>query len=432
MHCPSRDFGAYATLMFSPSSCVFPVRTSLRTLLVLIGAGVFGPALLAAQVRVPPSSHGGRPTHARSGVTPPQRGRPAAPESAGLDVQHRLSLGAPPIAPAALDGTTAYVPLRTGKLVAVELAAGRIRWSRDVAVTAAPAAGEGLVFAAQADGLSALGADGTIRWRIPVEGGVSAPLLWKGGWLIAAAKKGDVLALRASDGHIVWTAHVTSPVAARPALTADRVYLSLEDGRVVSHDLTTGAAVWERKLGGTPGPVLALDDRVFVGSADKFFYCLSARNGKQKWRWRMGGGIIGEPVLDAKRVYFVALDNVLRALHRWNGSQQWKQGLPVRPSGTPLLAGSILYVAGVAAELHAFRADTGAPAGKFEAPAELATPPQLAGAELDLLSAVVLLTRVGDLQVLRRSIEPAIVPLDYPVGVPVPLVAPPEATAPAS
>ena len=36
-----------------------------------------------------------------------------------------------------------------------------------------------------------------------------------------------------------------------------------------------------------------------------------------------------------------------------------------------------------------------------------------------------LLTRAGDLQVLRRRIEPAIVPLDYPLGVPVPLEAPP-------
>jgi hypothetical protein len=94
--------------------------------------------------------------------------------------------------------------------------------------------------------------------------------------------------------------------------------------------------------------------------------------------------------------------------------------------------GSILYVAGVAAELHAYRADTGAAAGTFEAPAELASPPQLVRADVDLLSAVVLLTRAGDLQVLRRRIEPAIVPLDYPLGVPVPLVAPPGPTAPTS
>ena len=347
-------------------------------------------------------------------------------------MEHRLSLGAPPAAPAALDGETAYVPLRTGKFVAVDLATGRVRWTADIAVSAAPAAGDGLVFVPQADGLVGVAADGSRRWRLSVEGGFSAPLLWKAGWLVAAANNGDVLCLRAVDGHLVWTARVTSPVHGRPALTADRVYVSLEDGRVVSHDLSTGAVIWEERLGGTPGPVLALDDRIFVGSADKFFYCLDASDGKRKWRWRMGGGIIGEPVLDDRHVYFVALDNVLRALHLWNGSQQWDQGVPVRPSGAPLLAGSILYVAGVAAELHAYRADTGAPAGRFAAPAELGSPPQLAAADMGLLSAVVLLTRAGDLLVLRRRIEPAIVPLDYPIGVPVPLVAPPVPDVPTS
>ena len=56
---------------------------------------------------------------------------------------------------------------------------------------------------------------------------------------------------------------------------------------------------------------------------------------------------------------------------------------------------------------------------------EFPSPPQLVQADMGLLSAIVLLTRPGDLQVLRRRIEPAIVPLDYPIGVPVPLEAPP-------
>ena len=401
-------------------------RTRLRALLIV--------ACAVAEMTGPATAQGPPPrAPASSAPQSPPRGHESAPESAGLDVEHRLSLGAPPTAQAAVDASTAYVPLRTGRLVAVDLAAARIRWTVDLAPTSAPATGDGLVFLAQADGLTALdAANGRPRWRLPLARGVSAALLWKAGWLIVAANNGDVICLRASDGQIVWKARTTSPVRARPALTADHVYLSLEDGRVVAHDLATGVVAWERQLGGTPGPVLALDDRVFVGSADKFFYCLSAENGKRKWRWRMGGGIVGEPVLDAQHVYFVALDNVLRALHRWNGSQRWKQGLPVRPSGAPLLAGSILYVAGVAAELHAYRADTGAPAGTFEAPAELASPPQLVEDNPDLLSAVLLLTRGGDLQVLRRRIEPAIVPLDYPLGVPVPLVAPPAPTGPTS
>jgi outer membrane protein assembly factor BamB len=402
-------------------------RIRLHAMPFVACAAVCLPGVVFAQA--PPRA----PGHARPGAQSPRSAHRAAPESAGLDVEHRVSLGAAPAAAAAIDGGTAYVPLRTGKVVAVDITTGRVRWTADLPATTAPAAGDGLVFVAQADGLTALSvADGATRWRLPLVKGLSAPPLWKGGWLLAAANNGDVLCLRAIDGHIVWTARVTSPVRARPALTADRVYLSLEDGRVVAHDLATGVLAWERRLGGTPGPVLALDDRIFVGSADRFFYCLAAKDGKQHWRWRMGGGIVGEPVLDDQHVYFVALDNVLRALHRWNGSQRWKQGLPMRPSGTPLLAGLILYVAGVAAELHAYRADTGAAAGTFEAPAELASPPQLVREDVDPLSAVVLLTRAGDLQVLRRRIEPAIVPLNYPLGVPVPLVPPPAPTGPTS
>jgi outer membrane protein assembly factor BamB len=363
-------------------------------------------------------------------VARPRVARPVpTPPSTQLDVEHRLSLGAPPVAQAAIEGSIGYIALRDGRFVSVDLSTARVRWSMTLAAAAAPVAGDGLVFVPQADGVAALSADGSTRWRLSVPSGLSAPLLWRGGWLIAAASEGNVLGVRASDGQVVWTARVTAKVRGRPALTADHVYLPLEDGRVVAHELATGALVWERTLGGAPGPPLALDDRVFVGAADKFFYCLDAANGKQRWRWRMGGGIVGEPVLDSRHVYFVALDNVLRALDRWNGSQRWKQGLLLRPTGAPLLAASILYVAGVAAELQAFRADTGAPAGKFEAPAELAAPPQLIPSSSDLLSAIVLMTRVGDLQILRRRLEPAIVPLDYPLGVPVPLEPPPAPTS---
>jgi outer membrane protein assembly factor BamB len=364
-------------------------------------------------------------------VTPPAPSvHRAAPPSGDLDVERRVSLNGVPSAQAAIDGDVAFVPLRGSRLVAIDLARSRRRWTAEIAAAFPPAVGDGLVFVAEPDALSALSAnDGSRRWRLPIAGGFTAPPLWRGGWLVVAASSGDILCLRATDGHVVWTAPVRSPVRSRAALTADRVYVSVEDGRVAAFELGTGAVAWERTLGGSPGPVLALDDRVFVGAADRFFYCLDATDGNQKWRFRMGAGIIGEPVIDDRYVYSVAYDNVLRALHRWNGSQHWKQGLTVRPSGAPLLVDSILYVAGVAAELYAYRVSDGNPAGKFAAPADLVAPPQLMHPEADLLSAIVLLTRAGEIQVLRRRVEPAVVPLDHIPGVPVPLT-PPESSAP--
>jgi hypothetical protein len=223
----------------------------------------------------------------------------------------------------------------------------------------------------------------------------------------------------------LWTRNLGSPVSARPTIGGDRVYLSLENGRVTALALKDGEPIWERQLGGTPGPVFALEDRVFVGSRDKFFYCLKTKNGKQRWRWRTGGTIVGTAVVDRKRVYFTALDNVVRGLDRNNGSQHWQAGLPLRPTSGPLLLGSVLFVGGVAAELRAYTVQDGLLAGQYDAPSDLAAPPQLLVGDIPELSQILLLTRTGELQLLRRQLEPATVPLTLPLGVEVPLDAPP-------
>jgi outer membrane protein assembly factor BamB len=249
--------------------------------------------------------------------------------------------------------------------------------------------------------------------------------LWDTGWLVAGTTLGDVLCIRAVDGHVLWTRALGSPVKARPSIAGDRLYLSLEDGRVMALGLTNGAPIWEHMLGGTPGQVLAFEDRLFVGSKDKFFYCLSTKDGDQKWRWRTGGTISGMPAIDTKRVYFTSLDNVLRALDRNNGSQKWKAGLPLRPTSGPLLSGTLLYVGGVAAELRGYRAESGALAAKYDAPSDLAAPPQHVPGLIPELDTILLITRSGELQILNRRLEPAIIPLALPLGVEVPVAAPP-------
>ena len=85
-------------------------------------------------------------------------------------------------------------------------------------------------------------------------------------------------------------------------------------------------------LGGPPNEILALDDRVYVGAKDHFFYCLMARDGRVDWRWRIGGDIVGVATSDENNVYFVAQDNVLRALNRKSGGQQWLRAAAV-PAG---------------------------------------------------------------------------------------------------
>jgi outer membrane protein assembly factor BamB len=142
-------------------------------------------------------------------------------------------------------------------------------------------------------------------------------------------------------------------------------------------DAKDGSMVWERRLGGAPTGVLAVDDRVYVGAVDNFLYCLTARRGEIAWRWRTGADVIGTPVVDGNLLYFVSLDNILRGLDRRGGSQKWKRALPLRPRSGPLLAGGTLVVGGLTPSVRGYAIETGAPAGELTLPADLAAPPHV-------------------------------------------------------
>jgi len=352
-------------------------------------------------------------------------GRTDRPLVGQLEIVLTAELEAPASTQAAVLGRTAFVPIRGGRLTAVNLDSGAIGWVVGAAAEHPPAAGDGLVFLATADGLTAVEASGATRWSLPVAGGFSAPPLWDTGWLIAATRSGEVLCLRARDGHVFWTRRVAAPVTARPAIAGERVYVSLEDGNVTALELPTGNVAWERRLGGRGATPLALDDRLFVGSTDKFFYCLSTEDGKRRWRWRAGGAVVSEPVVDARHVYFSGLNNVLRALDRFNGSQKWITGVPLRPLGGPLLLGDLVFLAGVGAEARAFSASDGRLVAEYTGAVDLAAAPQLIPHAVPEFSTVLLLTRDGRLQLLRRHLDVPILPLTQPFGVPVPLVPPP-------
>lgn len=288
-----------------------------------------------------------------------------------------VTLPSPAAGSLGFDTTQAYVPTRSSELVALSLEDGTVAWTVPLTdIVGPPATGDGLVFVAHARQVEALDArTAASRWRATVGGPVSAPLLWQNGWLLAATKQGDAIMFRAATGEVLWKQALGSAVRVQPAAADDRVYVLLEDGRVAALALATGKTIWEATLPGRGTMIYPLDDRIFVGSADKFFYCLAADTGKRKWRWRTGGTIVGTAAVDDDLVYFVSLDGILRALDRSNGHQAWKIPLPHRPTGGPFLSGRRLLVPGMSAEVPAFHAIDGSAAGSAKLPGEPAVPP---------------------------------------------------------
>jgi len=287
-----------------------------------------------------------------------------------------LALNNQLIAPTAYDDTRAYFSIEGDRLVAYELKSGAQQWLVTARPQFAPVAGDSLLFIVEPGSLTALNAgDGSIAWQLPFADKVAVGPVWDNGWLIVATDQGEVLAFRGVDGYLLWRHGLESPAHARPALAEDRVYVPTSDGRIVALHVETGERQWERRLGGPPNDVLALTERLYVGSQDNFFYCLMTKDGRVDWKWRTGGDVIGLPIVDKDRVYFVALDNVLRALDRKSGVQQWMRPLAIRPAWGPVAAGSTVLVAGLTPSVRGFEMKDGAPAGDLPATGQLAGAP---------------------------------------------------------
>jgi outer membrane protein assembly factor BamB len=295
---------------------------------------------------------------------------------AALDVRWVVPLDTAPAALPAYDRTSAYVPLRNGSIVAVDLDRGRVLWRRDRATTIAPSVGDGLVFLGGDGVVEALSADrGDTRWRTPIPGRL-VTVTWDNSWLLCSNDAGDLAALRASDGALIWRVSLGAAVVLPPAAGLDRVYLALDGGQLVAVTLTGGERAWTRTLPGRITGLSTTDQHVIAGTTGKAVFSFHLGTGRQEWRWRVGGDVAGAPTHDAQHVYFAARDNVLRAVDIRSGNLRWTTELPGRPVGGPqVLAGRV--VVPLANSVGIFDPRSGTPEAQVTVSGEMSAAPHL-------------------------------------------------------
>ena len=246
-------------------------------------------------------------------------------------------------------GETIVVALQSGRVEALQISDGKTTWKRDVPIDRPISADAERVYAPSADAMQALElSTGTPQWQRET-GSLTAATLVHGGWVITAAA-GNLSALRAGDGAIVWQRNLGT-IEFRPAIDGDFLFVPLLEGPIVCLNLQTGETIWERQLGGSPGEPMVIAGRVYAGAADKLFYVLNAEDGEILWHHRVGAAPRGRAAVDEKNVYFVALDNTLRALDRGHGAVKWRKGLKYRPAEGPSIIRGGIVVPGAVATL---------------------------------------------------------------------------------
>jgi len=284
-----------------------------------------------------------------------------------------------PLGELASDGQRIFVSSRDGLLRALSPETGEVLWQvpkRAGWLAARP----GALVLHQRDGLlwRIDPQTGSALWRTAsgVEG--ELPPVLDGANVLVAGQ--GIAAFGLSDGRAIWGDIGSSEVTAAPVVFDEWVFSGERSGALLCRSRATGAVLWTHETGSPLQAPAVLDDRgrVFLGTTARRFVSLDpGKDGRERWRWRLGADVTSGGTVLGNRVLFASFENVLFALKRSNGHLIWRAPLPSRSLAAPLLIGATVLVACHENEVLAFDGRNGKRLGIARTPTEMRTPPLL-------------------------------------------------------
>lgn len=309
-------------------------------------------------------------------------------EAAGVPVFHRVKwtfqAGGAIVSTPALIERTLYFGSNDHNLYAVDAASGALRWkfATKGRITSSPAVGNGRVYFGSYDSnFYALdAATGALVWKFTTAGErrfsgkhlhgaepaaelmpdpfdvfLSSPALAKGSVYFGSGD-GNVYALDAANGALVWKFHTGNVVHASPAVADGIVYVGSWDSYFYALDSASGKELWRFKTGvdpainnqvGIQSSAVVADGVVYFGCRDSHLYALDAASGAPRWAFSTGDSwVVSSPTVRAGTVYFATSDSgLVEALDAKTGTAIFSLDFKHWPFfSSPALAGDFLYI----------------------------------------------------------------------------------------
>jgi outer membrane protein assembly factor BamB len=336
--------------------------------------------------------------------------------NAGSGSAFRRRLVAGPVAAAG----SAFAADAFGEVSAFDLARGGRRWSRETRPEGerGPTQGAGVAFAdgtlfaatAMAELLALDAATGEVRWRVRLPSSARGAPTVAGGRVFVPAVDHQLVAFSAEDGRRLWTYRATPTPAvpfglATPAIERDTVIAGFPSGEVVALRAGDGRVLWTESLGAPGGaggfgevsgvramPVVA-GGLVFLSSLSGLSACVDLRSGRRVWEREIGGGATAAVAGDW--AFFVSDDAQAIALGREDGRIRWISELNAAPEGrarpttrwgSPLLLGGRVFIPGSDSQGVLLNAADGARLGAVRLPGGVTLPAAVAGEQVLVLS----------------------------------------------
>lgn len=272
-------------------------------------------------------------------------------------------------------------------------AAPQLMWSASIGagnskrnrVTAAPVVSGGRVFAVDAHALvSAFGLNGGLAWQADLTaqydqnasevsgGGLAA----SGGKVYVTTAYGELAALDAGSGKILWRQRFDAPVIGAPTVEGGTVYAVGRDGTALAVDSANGKIIWQISgtraasgMAATGSPSVA-DGKVIFPFASGEVVALDTGEGTRQWQAAVAGqrvgrayaagmaDLTGDPVVAGGVVYIGSAAGRTAAFDAATGQRLWTVGEGAL--NPPLVAGGSVFVVSDEAKLVRLDASTGA------------------------------------------------------------------------
>lgn len=128
-------------------------------------------------------------------------------------------------------------------------------------------------------------------WRQDVGRGTDEKRLhlvpaFTGGRIFTADARGQVTAMAAEDGRVIWERDLELPLSGGPAATGDRLVVGSTKGDLIALSVQDGSELWRAR---TESEILSVpqlsEGLVVVHTLDDSVYAFAADSGEQRWRF---------------------------------------------------------------------------------------------------------------------------------------------------
>jgi outer membrane protein assembly factor BamB len=285
-------------------------------------------------------------------------------------------------------------------IYALDAENGAELWRSDYGgVDSSPAVVRGTVYVGAGNFLYALSAEnGSQLWNYTIFHGSSfdqsSPTVENGAVYIGSEGifGGDIYALNATDGSLVWSTPIGVDVFSSPAVVNGVVYvgsLTFEadaSNGVYALNATSGAILWKHlasdyAYGSSPAVV---DDTVYIGSGNltnigqnnhAYLEALNAVNGDELWNYTTGGYVWSSPAVADGLVYAAAaFDGDFFALNAESGKLIWNFSVGEMTTSSPAVVDGVIYIGSSDKNVYALNAADGAKIWNFTTDGDVSSP----------------------------------------------------------